>query len=90
MEEMFKQIAAGLVASGPVTGLLSYLWWSERDERRRLQKERDELRDKTLEAIGEATDAVRSVTTATQATRDTIEAMKDILKGVLSDRRGRY
>lgn len=68
----------GAMLTSPLVATFVYLWWSERDERRKVQGEKDELAKRLESGLSDATTAVRTIAAGQQATQTLLATMKDL------------
>lgn len=82
VEALFTELLPGLKTAGPFVMLLTYLWLSERAERRKVQEERDGYLERVLKGMSDSTDAVRASTAVSSSTERTLGSLKEyIIRG---------
>lgn len=84
MLEKLIETIVGAAAATPLLAIFAYLWWSERVDRKTLQEKYDELTERVLKALGDATDVSRSVMRSQDAQNLTTEVIKNLLIARLS------
>lgn len=79
METLLTDVISGLKTAGPFVMLLTYLWLSERAERRDLQKERAALLERVLKGLSDSASAVTSSNTLAESSKASIYSLRDLL-----------
>ena len=78
MEALLPDLWAGLKTGGLPVLLLAYLWLSERQERRQLQQERDQLLERVIKGLSDGTASVQAAIDSIASTKAAIYALKEL------------
>jgi hypothetical protein len=78
--------------AGPFVALLGYLWLDERSDRKRIQKSHDELVERVLKGLNDATVSSNATISAGESIKNAIQTIQSILiaqhRQVVSDDQG--
>lgn len=92
LAKLLTSIIEGSITYGPYATFVTYLWLSERSERRECQKvnealiathskEKDALNERVFKALNDATNSVLSTGQVLTSTLTTLSTVKDMLMG---------
>jgi hypothetical protein len=57
----FTEVWKNLAIQGPLVAFLAYVWFTEREERRLKEKQKDDLQERTLNALNTTANAVQGL-----------------------------
>lgn len=77
-DDLIRTLVAAAAAS-PLLAVFVYMWWSERTDRRTLQAKYDELTERVIKGLSDATEVCRAVIQSQNAQNMTTEVIKNLL-----------
>lgn len=79
MEAFIPELWSLVKTAGPFVALLSYLWLDERSDRKKIQKAHDELVERILKGLNDATTSSNSVAASSESVKNAIQTIQTIL-----------